>query len=252
MSVSEQDLETLEVWLDGELPDEQIESFRQRLSAEPQLADAAARLRGDRELRSRLWQAMEPADSEIETLVSQVRRNVRKEELVTSRLRAFSRIASVAASIMLVFAAGWISRSRLRVGDTIGPVTPAAVAAGQPVSGNPVGGLQIQPASTGTPRLVLTQRNPNFGGAVPEFVAIPQRIDPSRISRLAPNYEVQVIDPFTHEVKFQREVERLDDAMQFANYIARFQGGPESIPQQVPSAPQMNIVPVNELQRPQP
>jgi hypothetical protein len=246
MSVSEQDIETLEAWLDSELPDEQAEAFRVRLSAEPQLAEAAARLRGDRELRSRLWQTFEPGDAEIETLVSQVRRGVRKEELVTGRLRAFSRITAVAASIAMVFMAGWISRSRLHVGGMASPLTPVAI--NQPNGGNPAG-MQFQPSSA---RLVIVPRNStNFGTPVANL-ATPQPIDMNRISRLAPNYEVQIIDPITHNVIFQRDLEKLQDAQQFASYIAHLgQPGSETTRQPEP-APLLNVEPVNEIQPAQP
>ena len=104
--MSDNDLETLEVWLDGELSEEQVESLRRRLSVEPELSQTLDRLRSDRQIRAGIFQAMEPSAAEIETLVANARRGVRKEDLINSRLRALRNVASIAACMAVVFMAG--------------------------------------------------------------------------------------------------------------------------------------------------
>lgn len=116
MPISDSDLQVLEEWLDGELPEAQTESLRRRLSMEPELALAADRLRGDRQLRSRLFTLLEPTERDMDPLVADLRREVRREELWASRVRGLKKITALAASIVLVFMAGWVSRERLQVG----------------------------------------------------------------------------------------------------------------------------------------
>src|SRR4051794_12854491 len=87
MSVSDNDLESLEELLDGELPVEQAELLRRRMSVEPEMAQAMDRLRTDRQMRARVFAALEPSDSQVESLVANVRRDVRRDELRSLRFR---------------------------------------------------------------------------------------------------------------------------------------------------------------------
>jgi hypothetical protein len=120
--VTEHDLETLEVWLDGELSETQADSLRQRLSSEPELAQTLDRLRSERTIRAAVWNSMESSDGEAERLVASVRRGMRKEDLINSRLRAVRNFSAVAAGIAIVFMAGWLSHGRLQVGPEIAVV----------------------------------------------------------------------------------------------------------------------------------
>jgi anti-sigma factor RsiW len=127
MAVNEKDLETLEVWLDGELPAEQVDALRARISSEPEMAQAMDRLRADRQLRSLVWQTTEPAEAEVESLVAGVRAGIDRDEIWTLRFRALRNVSAIAASIVLVFAIGWISRDRLRIGPAQVPSPELAV-----------------------------------------------------------------------------------------------------------------------------
>lgn len=115
MPISDNDLQVLEEWLDGELPEGQTESLRRRLSLEPELSQAMNRLRDERQLRSRLFTLLEPGENEIEVQIGHLRREVRREELWASRVRGLKKLTSLAAAIVLVFMAGWISRERLSI-----------------------------------------------------------------------------------------------------------------------------------------
>src|SRR3954447_20497797 len=121
MSVTENDLETLEELLDGELPVELADQLRRRLSDEPELAQAMDRLRGDRQMRAAMWVSLEPSDKQVESVISSVRREVRKHELWSQRLRMFRSVSGIAAAIVMVFTAGWISSRRLQFGTTPQP-----------------------------------------------------------------------------------------------------------------------------------
>ncbi|WP_428940217.1 anti-sigma factor family protein [Fontivita pretiosa] len=114
--ISEQDQVLLEQWLDGELSEEQSQSLRQRLAAEPQLAQELDRLRSQRELRARFWQEIEPGDLEVQTLIDNVRRAVRREQVWATRLHTLRRVSGIAASIAIVFMAGWMTRGKLQFG----------------------------------------------------------------------------------------------------------------------------------------
>jgi hypothetical protein len=206
---SEHDLETLETWLDGELTDEQAEALRRRLSGEPQLAQALDRLRGDRQTRSRVWQAMEPADGEVEALVANVRRAVRKEELVTSRLRVMSRFAAVAASIAIVFMIGWVSRDRIRVNDPT--AAPTQVARGD----QPNPRIAILTPTPGNPS---NPSNPG-GGGMRSVGAGGQPLNPPVSGA---TFKVAILDPFNNVIGL-KELEGVKDAQELAKQFAEFQ-----------------------------
>src|SRR5450432_2253023 len=125
MSVSEQDIEMLETWLDGELPDEMAGQLRKRLSVESDLHQVMDRLRSDRQMRAQLWPTFEGSEAEAATLISSVRASIVKDHVWSIRLRALRNVSAVAASIAIVFTAGWISHSRLNIANT--DSTPAAV-----------------------------------------------------------------------------------------------------------------------------
>jgi hypothetical protein len=130
MAVTDQELELMEQWLDGELPEGQAEALRARISGEPELAQVVDRLRGDRKMRAAIFSALEPANHDVDALINNVRRAVRKEEVWGSRMRILRNVSGVAAALAMVFFAGWISRSKLHVGplpESINLPSPAIV-----------------------------------------------------------------------------------------------------------------------------
>ncbi len=218
MSVSEQDLELLETWLDGELPEEQSELLRRRLSAEPELSQAMDHLRSERATRTQIWHDLEPSDTQAESLVAEIRRAIVKHEVWAVRFRTLRSVSGIAASIAIVFLAGWMSRSRLQVG----PTSTAALTNSTQVANNNV------PISNNT--------NPNIAVPVPGnpsnvFVSAPSnpanvmvnaRPEANGLSRLRPTYKVLVLDPFGRLLHTQ-ELDKLEDAQKFTEELGRWQ-----------------------------
>jgi len=203
MAVSENDLEILEVWLDGELSEEQVEALRRRVSVEPELSETLDRLRSDRQMRAGIFQALEPQGAEVETLVANVRRGVRKEELINGRLRTLRNVGAIAASIAVVFMAGWLSRTRLDIGaPNSGPIANA----------NP---SIVIPSAASMGTVALPSMSPIRPDAGTVLVSAGDSRPPGvlTLSRNIPNrplYNVRVINPFGRVV-FEGPIDKLDD-----------------------------------------
>src|SRR5918993_3383038 len=70
--VSEQDIEQLEAYVDGELSTGAEDALRARLQAEPILAEAMRRVRADRDIRMAVWKGYEPNEVAVSRLVAKV------------------------------------------------------------------------------------------------------------------------------------------------------------------------------------
>jgi hypothetical protein len=195
----ENDLETLEEWLDGELTDEQVEQLRRRIADEPELAQAIDHLRGERQMRSQIWSTMEATDAEVEQLIASVRREVQKDEVWSIRLRTMRRFTSIAASITIVFMTGWLAHSRLRV---VGPDTFSPQPAAQPVATNTPNN-QIQFQQPGNINFVSAPIYQNLSGAQPA------------------NYQLQIRDSQGHV--WVQPLNKLDDPSKFMADVSRFE-----------------------------
>jgi hypothetical protein len=199
-------VELLELWLDGELPEDQSEALRQRLSAEPALAQALDALRGERQIRARVWQALEPGDTDVESLVSSVRRSVMKEEVWASRLRTLRNVSGIAASIAIVFLAGWISRGRLSVGGE--------------APDNLTGILQASNATSAGRAALFGPPIDNSVGLVSTPSVMPVWVPPVRATG---RFQVQVLDPAGNTI-FVQQLDQLNDPTQFTEELGRRQG----------------------------
>jgi hypothetical protein len=195
----ENDLENLEEWLDGELPDEQIEQLRRRIADEPELAQAVDQLRGERQMRSQVWMTLEATDAQVETLIANVRREVQRDEIWSLRLRVMRRLSSVAASIAIVFMAGWLAHDRLRV---VSPDAFTPQPAAQPVASNIPSNNQIQ----------FQPGNINFVNA-----PIYQNLSSAQPA----NYQLQIRDRQGHV--WVQPLNKLDDPNKFMADLSRFQ-----------------------------
>lgn len=222
MAVTEQDLETLEVWLDGELPELQADALRQRLSAEPELAQTLDRLRGERKIRAAAWITLEPADAEVEALVSNVRRGMRKEDLVSSRLRVVRNFSSVAAGVAVVFMAGWLSHGRLQVGTT----NPNdSVVTNQPAPSMPLP-PRINTGINSGSNSPLSGDIRYVGTGDPTVRQSPQTFD--GLSQMRPRYRVNVVSPMGRV--YQRELEKLSDLADMQQLIESAEAAAEARP----------------------
>jgi hypothetical protein len=248
MSVSDHDLEMLETWLDGELSEEQADALRRRISNDTALAQMADQLRSDRQLRAHAWQGLD-SGGDIEALIANVRRANRKNELWGSRLQALRQVSGIAAAVVLMFGAGWISRSRL---STSPDSPPAAVATNiNATSSTNPGQSNKQPAAPGGPVMLTSNEFRMNRGPNGQLESNPNQLNPllaqfdtRSLSTTPPRFRVQVLDAFGN-LTYEKPMDTYDDALKFANYIGNYQA-PTGLPSPVPNS---NIVPVNQTPR---
>ena len=65
MAVSEQDLELLETYLDGELSGSEVDALIDRLRTDPALATAMETAKAERQVRMAIWTSCEPIPSSL-------------------------------------------------------------------------------------------------------------------------------------------------------------------------------------------
>jgi hypothetical protein len=99
--VSEQDLEQLEAYVDGELSTTEEDALRARLQAEPILAEAMKRVRADREIRMAVWRSFEPNEAAVQRLVARVDAAVDRNTNWSYKLSTLRRVSAAAACIVL-------------------------------------------------------------------------------------------------------------------------------------------------------
>jgi hypothetical protein len=121
MSVSEQELEVLENFLDGDLPPEQESALLTRLTSEPALRAAADALRGERALRSRVWQSLEGTDAEVQRVMEFVEEAVDQHTAWSYRLSTLRKFSAAAACILVGFLVGYGSRGPSAASAPVGP-----------------------------------------------------------------------------------------------------------------------------------
>ncbi|HMB96437.1 MAG TPA: hypothetical protein VKK61_10390 [Tepidisphaeraceae bacterium] len=210
MSLTDIDLEMMEGWLDGELPDEQANQLRQRIASEPALAAAVDQLRSERQLRNEVWQSFESGNGEVETLISNVRRAVQREEIWSWRFGVLRKFSAVAASIGLIFMAGWVSHERLRVVGSDATIA-APIVSPQAVASNIPNDNEIKFIQPGNLNFVNSPITPSFSNVQPA------------------NYQVEIVDPQGHLVAIQ-SLNKLDDAQKFLTDMGRFQSDQQRHP----------------------
>ena len=99
--VSEQDLEQLEAYVDGELSTTDEDALRARLAAEPVLAEAMRRVRADRDIRMAVWKACEPNEASVARLIAKVDAAVDRNTNWSYKLSTLRRVSAAAACIVL-------------------------------------------------------------------------------------------------------------------------------------------------------
>jgi hypothetical protein len=99
-AVTEQDLEQLEAYVDGELTTTEEDALRARMAAEPMLAEAMKAVRADREIRLAVWRGYEPTEAAVQRLVARVDVAVDRNTAWTYRLRTLRRASAVAACVV--------------------------------------------------------------------------------------------------------------------------------------------------------
>ena len=106
-AVPEQDVESLDEYLDGALPPEDAGRLRERLAREPELAAALAELEAERAARAAVWAALEPSDAHARRFADRVTTAARRQA-VWGRVGRYARFGSAAAACLLVgYLFGW-------------------------------------------------------------------------------------------------------------------------------------------------
>ena len=134
--VSEQDLEQLEAYVDGELSTTEEDALRARLAAEPILAEAMRRVRADRDIRMAVWKACEPSEASVARLITKVDAAVDRNTNWSYKLRALRRVSAAAACIVLGVLIGRAGND----GSTMMPDSRVAQVGSGGGGGNPGGG----------------------------------------------------------------------------------------------------------------
>lgn len=104
--VSEQDIETLDMYLDGELDDTAQGAVLRRLNAEPELSQQFATLEAHRALRMQYWQSCEPTEDHSERWIAALDAKRQRHNWLISILGYRQQIAAAAACIAM-FLIGW-------------------------------------------------------------------------------------------------------------------------------------------------
>src|SRR5690349_663987 len=99
--LSEQDLEQLEAYVDGELSTSDEDALRARLAAEPILAEAMRRVRADRDIRMAVWKGYEPDEAAVARLIARIDASVDRTTNWAYTLRNLKRVSAAAACIVL-------------------------------------------------------------------------------------------------------------------------------------------------------
>ena len=108
MSLTDDQFELLEAYVDGELTTGEEDALRQRLAAEPELKSALDVVRGERDLRGFVWKSYEPSNEAVERVIAHVERSVDRHNAWAYRLSRLRVPLSAAAGIIIGFSIFWI------------------------------------------------------------------------------------------------------------------------------------------------
>ena len=139
--VSEQDLEQLEAYVDGEMSTTEEDALRARLQAEPMLAEAMRRVRADRDIRMAVWKGYEPNEASVARLVANVDAAVDRSTSWVYTLRNLQRVSAAAACIVLgvlIGRAGNDAGGMMPGGNTVATVPGGPRGPGPTMVSNPI------------------------------------------------------------------------------------------------------------------
>lgn len=175
MPISTNDLESLEMYLDGALSDDQADIMRKRLATEAGLPAALEELRAQRAVRQAVWTSLEPDMASVDRLHWRLRGAIANQQRGhRSHPWRFGRIGSVAAAcIVFGFFAGWFGRGNGVAGPNGATVpggsgeTPVAIDQQSPSTPvlNPAGTPILVPVTNEYGQVVAWQRFRNTGEA---------------------------------------------------------------------------------------
>ena len=125
--MSDEEIETLESYLDGALAPDETQRLCRRLEDEPELREAMEGLRAERAARQAAWRSFEPGPATAASFSSRTVASVVRQDRLARATRLARRITAVAACLVLAFAGGWVARGRV---SSIGAVTDVAAGPG--------------------------------------------------------------------------------------------------------------------------
>lgn len=106
MSVSDQDLELLENYLDDEVIGADLDGLRKRLASDQELTLAMSELRVNRQMRQQFFTSCEPSQKSIDSLIRGVRQGTTRQRVLAGRSGVLRRAGSLAACLLFGFLAG--------------------------------------------------------------------------------------------------------------------------------------------------
>jgi len=110
MPVTDDQLEMLEAYLDGELPSDQETAVRAQLTNETELAAVLRSLQAERDMRGLVWKACEPDDNTVRRHVMKVQAQVDRQSVWAMRYAKWRIPSAAAACILIGFFVGWLIR----------------------------------------------------------------------------------------------------------------------------------------------
>ncbi len=213
MPVTDDQLEVLEAYIDGELPADEEDTLRRRLEAEPELASTLAALRSEREVRAMLWKACEPDDTTVQRLVMRIEAEVDREVVWAHRYAKWRLPSAAAACILFGVFIGWVGRG-----------TPPVTA---------------DPGSSAMGSGVAVSTNTNPGGSLVTKIApnLPTNMPPAGLTNVAVSNPVDVplVDEYGRSLGVQH-FKSAEDAARFIQDVSNWQNTQEK-------AKSVNIVP---------
>lgn len=131
MSMSENDLELLETYLDGELPDEHCAALRTRIERDPELSAALDELREQRELRQQAYSSIEaaaagPGCATAWQVEQALRMAITRDLVWSSRLKILRQVSAAAACVVVGLMIGWFARGGVGINRTTSVVAQPA------------------------------------------------------------------------------------------------------------------------------
>jgi anti-sigma factor RsiW len=125
MAVNETDIELLETYLDGELPQRESESLWRRLADEPELSAELEHLRAERAVRQAVFASMEPSELLVSQTQASIARATRRRHILSIVNKALTATVAAAACILFGFAVGWLGHDKFPA--TLGAASGAGV-----------------------------------------------------------------------------------------------------------------------------
>ncbi len=252
MAVTDDQLELLEAYIEGELDEPQAVALQTRLEANAELTAALHSLQDQRQLRMHLFESLEADLPATARIAKYVNKEITRDIVWGERLRIVRYLGAAAACVVFSFFAGWVGRSQLTapIADRSGP--PIVVNAVDLKSTKPADGTSAfssavastitptvpavpvkQSTDNSTPRFsprdmqALTLNAPptfdNSGLGVDQTPIVPRIGTPNLVGTHQPGgYQVALTDNAGHIVAVQH-FETLEEARDFQQDVSRWQ-----------------------------